>query len=260
MHAIWSGSLSFGLVNIPVRVYSVTETEAKVDFNLLHGKDMSPVRYAKVCKLEGDEIPNEEIVKGFEYEDGQYVIVTDEDFKKANVPLTKSIEILAFTDESQIDPIYFEKSYYLEPDKGADKAYALLREAVKKTGKVGVARFVLRNREHLAAIRPHGDVLVLNELRYDSEIRRPEGLKLPEASKLDERELDLALALVEKYTGDFKPEQYHDVYTDELREIIRQKAEGRVPVAKGEEPKPTEVIDLMATLKKSLEQDKTAAA
>lgn len=260
MRAIWSGSLSFGLVNIPVRLYSAAESGAKIEFDLLHSKDMSPIRYARVCRKEGDEVPNEEIVKGYEYEDGEYVILSDEDFKKADVGLTKSIEIMDFTDESQIDEIYFEKPYYLEPDKGAAKAYSLLREALRKTGKVGIARFVIRNREHLGAVRPYGDVILLNQLRYDSEIRKPEGLKLPEAPQADAREMDLALALVEKLAGDFEPEKYRDLYTEELRQIIQQKAEGRVPVAKGEEPQPTAVIDLVEMLKKSLEHERKAAA
>jgi DNA end-binding protein Ku len=260
MRAIWSGSLGFGLVNIPVRIYSAADTESKIKFDMLHGKDMGRIRYAKVCQLEGEEVPNEEIVKGFEYEDGEYVIMTDEDFKKADVGLAKSIEIMDFTDESQIDEMYFEKPYYLEPDKGAGKAYGLLRDALKKIGKVGIARFVLRNREHLAAIRPYDSVLVLNQLRYSSEIRKPEGLDLPESGETDERELELALALVDKLSGDFKPEKYHDTYTEELRDIIRQKAEGRVPVAKGGEPEPTAVIDLMEVLKKSLEQENKSAA
>ena len=260
MRAMWSGSISFGLVNIPVRLYSATGGEAKLDFDLLHEKDMSPIRYAKVCRLEGEEVPNEEIVKGYEYEDGQYVILTDEDFERANVTRTRAIEITEFSDEADIDDIYFEKPYYLEPDKGAAKPYALLREALRRSGKVGIARFVLRNREHLAAIKPTGDVLVLNQLRYSSELLEPDELKVPDPSLADERELDLALTLIDKLSESFQPERYKDEYTEELRQMIEGKAQGRVPVAKGEEPEPTSVVDLMAVLKKSLEQERTKVA
>ena len=258
MRAMWSGSISFGLVNIPVRLYSATGGEAKLDFDWIHQKDMSPIRYARICETEGEEVPFEEIVRGYECQDGQYVILTDEDFKKADVELTRSIDIMHFVQETEIDDIYFERPYYLEPDKGAAKAYALLREALKQSGRVGIAKFVIRNREHIGAIKPSGDVLVLNQLRYQSEIRRPEGLKLPEADVAEAKEVELALALIDKLAEPFKPEQYHDTYTEELRQIIEEKAKGLVPVARGEEPKPTEVIDIMAVLKKSLEEKKAA--
>ena len=260
MRAMWSGSISFGLVNIPVRLYSATGGEAKLEFALLHEKDMSPIRYAKVCRVEGEEVPNEEIVKGYEYEVGQYVVLTDDDFRHADVTLTRSIEIEDFVEETEIDDIYFDKPYYLEPDRGASKPYALLRDALRKSGKVGIARFVLRNRGHLAAVKPSGDVLVLNQLRYQSEIREPEGLKLPESGQAEEREIDLALALIDKLTDHFQPEKYTDRYTTELRRVIDEKAQGRVPAARGEEPAPTKVADLMATLKKSLEQEAGKAA
>ncbi len=260
MRAMWSGSISFGLVNIPVRLYSAVGGEAKLEFDLLHEKDMSPIRYAKVCKVEGEEVPNEEIVKGYEYEDGQYVVMTDDDFQRADVTLTHSIEIEDFVEETEIDDIYFDKPYYLEPDKGAAKPYALLREALRKSGKVGIARFVLRNREHIAAVKPSGDLLVLNQLRYQSEIREPEGLKLPESGEAKEKEIELALALIDKLTDHFKPEKYTDRYTTELKRVIEEKSQGRVPVARGEEPKPTEVVDLMSVLKKSLEQKSDKAA
>ena len=259
MRAMWSGSVSFGLVTIPVRLYSATGKETKLEFDMLHKKDMSPIRYAKVCKLEGDEIPNDEIVKGYEYSDGEYVILEDEDFLRANSKLSRSIEITSFTDETAIDDIYFEKPYYLEPDKGASKAYGLLRDALKQTGKVGIAQFVLRDREHLAAIKPSGDVLVLNQLRYESELRTPEGLDLPQAAA-DEKEMDLAVMLIDRLSEPFEPERYKDTYTEQLRAVIEERAQGRVPVARVEEPQPTKVADLMATLKQSVEQQGAKAA
>ena len=260
MRAMWSGAVSFGLVNIPVRLYSATGGEAKLEFDLIHEKDKSPIRFARICKVEGEEVPYQELVRGYEYSDGEYVILTDEDFQKADVTKTRSIQIMDFVKETEIDDIFFEKPYFLEPDKGAAKPYALLREALRQSGMVGIASFVLRNREHTAAIRPSGDVLMLDQLRYASEIRSPESLKLPEASDIDKRELDLALALVNQLTDKWKPEKYHDTYTEELRRLIEEKAQGRVPVPKGEEPKPTEVVNLMDVLKKSLEQQREKAA
>lgn len=260
MRAMWSGSVTFGLVNIPVRMYSATGGEGKLEFNQLHSKDMSPIRYARICRLEEIEVPYEEIVKGYEYSDGEYVVLEDEDFERANVAKSKSIEIMDFVSESEIDTIYFEKPYYLEPDKGAAKAYALLREALNKTGKVGIARYVIRNREHLAALKPSDDVLVLNQIRYAAELRSAEGLNLPAAEEVPEREMDLALALVNQLTGPFNPEQYSDTYTEELRQVIEEKAAGRVPVPKGKAPEPTEVTDLMDVLRKSLDQEREKAA
>lgn len=255
MRAIWSGSISFGLVNIPVRVYSGSE-EVALDLDLLHKEDMSPIRYAKKCKVEDVEVPNDEIVRGFEYRKGEYVILTDEDFEKANVARTKSIEIMSFADEPEIGSAYFDRPYYLEPDRGADHSYALLRDALAETGKVGVARYVVRNREHLGALKPQDSMLMLNQLRFPSEIRKPEGLRLPGKVEGNKQELEMAQLLIDRLSRPFDPEEYYDTYTDELKRIIEEKAEGRVPVAVGEEPKPTEVADLVAMLKASLDQQK----
>ena len=223
---------------------------------MLHKKDLSPIRYARICRADGKEIPYEDIVKGYEYRKGDFVVLTDDDFKKANVEKTKAIEIQEFTKESEIDPIYFEKPYYLEPEKGAEKAYALLRESLKKSKKVGIAKFVLRNRERLAAIKPSGDVLVLEQMRFEEEVRKPEDLDLPDAKKAGTKEVTMALALIEQLTEHFKPNQYKDTYTDELKKVIDAKAKGKPIKANGKERKPTEVSDLMAVLKKSLEKEK----
>jgi DNA end-binding protein Ku len=255
MRAIWTGALSFGLVNIPIRLYSAT-SGTDLDLTMLHKKDLSPIRYARICRADGKEIPYEDIVKGYEYRKGDYVILTEEDFKKANVEKTKSIEIQEFAKESEIDPIYFEKPYFLEPEKGAEKAYALLRESLKKSKKVGIAKFVLRNRERLAAIKPSGNVIVLEQMRFEHEIREPEDLNLPDAKKAGSKEIQIALALIEQLTEHFKPGQYKDTYTDELKKVIDAKAKGKPIKAKGKERKPTEVSDLMAVLKKSLEKER----
>jgi DNA end-binding protein Ku len=255
MRAIWTGALSFGLVNIPIRLYSAT-AGTELDLTMLHKKDMSPIRYARICRADGKEVPYEDIVKGYEYRKGDYVILTDEDFKKANVEKTKAIEIQEFAKESEIDPIYFEKPYYLEPEKGAEKAYTLLRESLKKSKKVGIAKFVLRNRERLAAIKPSGDALILEQMRFENEIRKPTELNLPDARKAASKEIQIALALIEQLTEHFNPKAYKDTYHDELKKVIDAKAKGKPVKAKGKEPKATEVTDLMAMLKKSLEKEK----
>lgn len=254
MRAIWSGSLSFGLVNIPVKLYSAVETK-ELKFNLLHKDDLSPVRYARVCRRDGKEIPYEDIVKGYEYEPGDFVVLADEDFKKANMKETSSIEIINFAQEKEIDPILFEKPYYLEPEK-SKKPYALLREALEKSKKVGVAKFVLRNKERLGIIRPEDNLIVLEQLRFKEEIRKPDGLKIPEANTSVKKELELALQLIDQLTVQFDPNQYKDTYTKELKDVIEAKAKGKTPRAKGKAPEPVKVHDLMAVLKKSLEKQK----
>lgn len=256
MRSIWTGSISFGLVNIPVRLYSGSNYREGLDLDMLHKKDLSPIKYAKVCRKDGKEIPYDEIVKGYEYQDGDYIVLTDEDFKKANAKKTESIDIVQFTDEEEIDSRYYEKPYYLEPGKGATKPYALLREALKKSGKIAIAKYVLRNHENLAAIKPVGDALVLNQMRYPADIRNASELKFPQEAKVSEQELNMANSLISQMTKPFEPQEYHDTYTEELEEIIEKKAKGKVPQKQGEEPQPTKVKDLMSTLKASLEKAK----
>jgi DNA end-binding protein Ku len=225
---------------------------------MLRKSDLCPVKYLRVCKNDGKEIPYDEIVKGYEYTDGEYVVLTDEDFENADVEQTKAIDILDFINEYEVDSRYFEKPYYLEPDKGGDKAYALLREALKKSKKVGVANFVMANRGHIGIVKPHGKVLILNQIRYADEIRDVSKLNLPEARNVHDREIDLALTLIEQLSGKFHPEKYKDTYTEYLKKVVAEKARGIKPKAKGKAPKPTKIIDLMAVLKKSLkEQNKS---
>jgi DNA end-binding protein Ku len=256
MRAIWTGALSFGLINIPIRLYSATATEERLSFDMLHKKDLSPIRYARVCRTDGKEIPYQDIVKGYEYKEGDYVVLTDEDFKKASPRKTKTIDILDFAKETEIDTIFYEKPYYLEPDKGAEKAYALLREALKKSKKVGVASFVLRNKEHLAVIKPYGRAILLNQLRFQEELRKPEGLNLPEASKARNKEIDMALALIDQLSEPFKPEEYKDTYKRELKKVIEAKAKGKKLKVKEKVPEPTDVVDLVAMLKASLNKQR----
>ncbi|MBX4210888.1 Ku protein [Candidatus Parcubacteria bacterium] len=255
MRAIWTGAISFGLVNIPVRLYSASE-ERELKFHLLHKEDLSPIRYAKVCRHEGKEIAYEDIVKGFEYEKGDYVILEDEDFKKANVRKTKTVDIYDFVDGEEIDSKYYDAPYFLEPGTAAAKPYALLREALKKSGKVGIGKFVLRSKEILVAIKPEGKILVLNKLRFESELRKPEGLKLPEKDDVKDKEVELALKLIDQLSGPFDPKKYKDEYTSDLKEVIEEKAHGKRVHVKGTEPVPTRVVDLMSVLRESLDREK----
>jgi DNA end-binding protein Ku len=254
MHALWRGALAFGLVNIPVKLYSASQAN-RLDLDMLHKEDLSPIRYARICRRDGKEIPYDEIVKGYQYDKGDYVVLTDEDFEHANVRRSKTIEIQEFVDESEIDAKYYDKPYFLEPEEGAERPYALLRDALARSKKVGIAKFVLRHREHLAAIKPEKGVLILNQLRFSDEIRKPDDLKIPDAQP-GQKEMAMAVSLIEQLTAPFAPEQYKDTYTGELTRVIEQKAKGRKPKAKGTTPPPTRVNDLMAALKKSLEQQK----
>ena len=259
MKAIWSGSLSFGLVNIPVKLYSATAGTG-IDLDMLDKKDLSPIRYARISRANGKEVPWEDIVKGYEYRKGDYVVLTDEDFKKASVAKTNAVEIESFVKESEIDPIYFEKPYFLEPEKGAEKAYALLRESLKRSKKIGLAKFVLRNREHLAVIRPEGQAIVLEQMRFDEEIKKITDLHLPDAKKAGGREIEIALSLIDHLTEHFDPKKYKDTYTDELKKIAKAKAKGKpIKAVKGRKIQNTEVTDIMAVLKKSLEKEKARA-
>lgn len=251
MRAIWTGSISFGLVNIPIKLYSAVESH-ELGFHMLHKKDFSPIRYAKVCKADGEEIPYEDIVKGYEYGKGDYVVMDDEDFKKASPKRTKTIEIKEFVDEKEIDPIFFEKPFYLEPEKQAQKPYMLLRDALGMSKKVGLASFVLRNREHMAMLKAYGDVLVLNQMRYQEEIQKSDKLEIP-GEKARGKELDIALKLIDQLSEPFKPEQYKDTYVKELQEVIEKKAQGKtIKVKEDGALKPSRVPDIMQLLEASL--------
>jgi len=259
MRAIWSGSISFGLVNIPVKVYSGAQSHS-LDLDMLRKSDLCPVKYQRICEKDGQEIPYDEIVKGYEYSDGDYIVLTDEDFEAANVEQTNTLDILDFVKESEIDSRYFEKPYYLEPAKGGAKPYALLREALKSSKKVGIASYALRNKGHIGIVKPHGDLILLNQLRFADEIRNADELDLPASEKIKDKEVELALTLIDQLTTHFKPEKYKDTYVEDLKRIIDEKAKGKKPKAKGKEPKPTKVVDMMSLLKKSIQQKKKQAA
>lgn len=252
MHAIWKGALSFGLVNIPVRVYSASLSR-ELKFKLLHKKDLGEIRYARICKTDGKEVPWEEIVKGYATQEGRYVIMTEEDFEKANLKKSRTIEILDFTDENQIDTIYYDTPYYLEPEKSARAPYTLLFEALKRTKKVAVGRIVFHHKEHIGVIRVHENILVLHQLRYEGEIRNYKDLDIAKVP-VTKTELAMAIQLIEARSKPFKPKDYSDSYTDEIRSIIKKKGKGEKISGKKERLKPTQNYDVLSLLKKSLEQ------
>lgn len=255
MRPMWSGALSFGLINIPIKVLSATQ-EHPLSFDMLHNKDLSPIRFARICKEDGKEIPYEDIVKGYEYQKGEYVVISEEDFKQVNPKRVKTIDIQEFTNEDEVDPIYFEKPYYLEPDKGAAKAYNLLCEALTQSKKVGIAKFIFRNKEHLGLIKPLKNVLILFQLRFATEVRAMKDLDIPETES-NKKEVEMAIKLIEQLSSPFQPENYKDTYTEELLEIIDQKVKGIKPKKKGKEPQaPSKVHDIMSLLKASLKSDK----
>lgn len=253
MRSIWSGAVSFGLVLIPVKLYTAVE-ESTLDLDMLRKQDLCPIRYARVCRDTGEEVPYEDIVKGYQYRKGDYVVLEDEDFRRANVRKTQTIDIVEFVNESEIDPKLIEKPYYLEPTRQARKAYALLREALKKTGKVAVGTFVLRSRERMVVLRPEDDLIVVEQMRFASEIKKPGGLDLPSKEEANERELDMAIKLIDQLTETFRPDRFHDTYREELERVISRKAQGKPAKPAQEMRIPSEVPDLMARLRESLEQ------
>jgi DNA end-binding protein Ku len=251
MKSIWKGSIAFGLVNIPVRLYSATESQG-VATHLLYKKDLSRIRYQRIAESTGKEVSADEIVKGYEVDKDQYVVLSDEELDEVAPERSGVIEIQEFVEESEISSLYFEKPYYLEPDKGAGKAYALLREALEKSRKVGVAQFVLRNRESLCLLKPQGQGLVLNALRFASEIRPMEELSISSQEKISPNEVSLATKLIEGMAAKFDPAKYKDTYTEEVQKLIEAKAKGQKRRAPAPKPPKSNVIDLVTALQESL--------
>jgi DNA end-binding protein Ku len=254
--AIWSGSISFGLLNVPIKLYSAVSRK-NVSFRELRESDGSRIRHKRVAEADGEEVPYEDIVKGYEVSPDQYVVVTRDELEEIDPKRTRAIEIQDFVDLDDIDPIYFDHPYYLGPDKGAEKAYALLVKAMSDARKVAIARFVLRNREHLAAIRPATSVLTMATMRFADEVVAPDELGeevVPQdGRKLEKREVDMAKQLIDSLTSDFDPGKYRDEYREELLSLIDRKAQGESVVEPvSEEPKPTKTPDLMAALEESL--------
>ena len=258
MKAIWSGAIGFGLVNIPVKIYSAVQ-DSSLDLDMLDKKDHSRIRFQRINEHTGKQIAWENIVKGYDY-DGKYIVLTDEDFKKASPEKSKIIEIKEFVNENEIESIFFEMPYYLAPQKAGEKAYMLLRESLKKSGKIGLGSFVLRNKENLCVLKPLENVIVLNKIRFAEEIRNAEELNIPKNAVVKKEELKMALALINQLTDKFNIEKYRDTYSDTLLKLIKAKAKGK------NIPTPTlrvvhnKTKDLMSQLKASLESKKKRAS
>jgi len=251
--SIWSGSISFGLVNVPVRLYSAVQ-EHKLRFHFVHEKDSSPIGYEKICKKEGKPVADDEIVKAFEFEKGEYVFMDDEDFEAAKVEGYKAIDIVDFVPYEDIDPIYFAHTYYVGPDRGAEKTYSLLVKAMEGSELAGIAKFVMRDRQNLGALRVRDGVITLEQLRYADEIRDVAEIKASR-TRVSSEELKMAERLIESFTTQWKPEKYKDTYRDELCAIIRAKRKGKEVHAapEVEEEAPT---DLLTALRESVERSR----
>ena len=260
MRAIWKGSISFGLVNIPIALYPATRKE-ELKFRLLRKSDLSPVNYKRVAQKDGTEVPWDQIVKGYEYEKGKFVVLKDEDFERVDLEATQTVDIQDFVHVDEIDPIFFYKPYYLEPQKGGDKAYALLRDALKDSKKVGIAKVVIKTRQYLAGVKPEDGALVLELMHFADELAGTEKLHVPKKVEVGKREMNMAKSLIESMSAKWDPKKYHDEYREALMEVIEEKVEAggkeieQEPKAK---PKPTKVIDLVSVLQQSLKETQGA--
>jgi DNA end-binding protein Ku len=256
MRPTWKGSISFGLVYIPIAVYPATREE-KLSFRQLRKRDLSPIKYKKVAETDMKEVPADEIVKGFEYERGRYIVLSDEDFEKVRIESTHSIDITDFVEMDKVDPKFFYKPYFLEPGKGGEKAYALLHKALSGTGKIGIAKVVISNREYLAAVKPDGLFLVLELMHFASEVLTPEELNRPK-TELNDKEVKMANALIESMSSDWDPQKYRDEYRDAVMEMIEQKAKNKqLPAAPVAAPRSTNVVDLVKVLQESINRSRS---
>ena len=254
--AIWKGSISFGLVNIPIALYPATRRE-ELKFRLLRKSDLSPVNYKRVAEKDGKEVPWDEIVKGYEYEKGNYVVLKNEDFQRVDLEATQTVDIQDFVDQKEIDSMFFYKPYYLEPQKGGDKAYALLRDALKDTNKVGIAKVVIKTRQYLAGVKPEDGALVLELMHFADELADPEKLHVPKKTEVGKREINMAKSLIDSMSSKWNPEKYKDDYREALMEVIEERVEAggkEIEEKPKKAPKPTKVIDLVSVLQKSLEE------
>jgi DNA end-binding protein Ku len=251
--ALWKGAISFGLVSIPIELHTAVR-DHRPRFRMLHAKDKSPVRFERVCVRDGRPVAWEDLVKGYEYSKGHFVVLTKEDFKAAAVEKTRTVDIVDFVKAEDIDDRYFEMPYYVVPGQGGDRAYALLREAIRESGRVGIAKFILRDAQHLAALEVIGDALVLSVMRFADELVDVEQFSFPKLKDVRKPELALATSLVESLAAKWDPEKYTDEYRENLMRLIKAKMKGKeVRLEAPEEPRQAEVIDLMERLRRSLE-------
>ena len=255
-HAIWSGAINFGLVTIPVKLFTAVKTD-DLSFNMLHAKDEGRIKYERICSVDGKPVPWDEIVKGYEFEKGEYVILTDEDFKKVNPEATQSVDIVEFVELDKINPMFFDKPYYLEPTKQGRHAYALLREALSESKRVAIARVVIRTKEYIAAVKPLDDALVLELMHWAGEIITADSIDTPGSEKLPEKEMQMARMLIDTMSVDeFEPEKFSNQYHEQLMAMIEARAAGKeLPKAK-KAPARAKVVNLMDVLAQSLEQSK----
>jgi DNA end-binding protein Ku len=262
MRPLWSGSLTFGLVNIPVKLHSAVRATERVSFRQLSKKDLSPIKYDRVSEKSGQSVPWKDIVKGYEYAKGKFIAVTDEELKAAAIESSKTIEILDFARSEEIDPRFFETPYYLMPGKGGEKAYALLREAIDSTSSVGIGKIAMRsNSVHLAGVKAVGEGLILETMRFAHELVEPSEFKFPGKSGVRPQELEMAKMLVENLSRPFDPSRYTDDYHTNLMKIIRAKMKGKkIEIAEPEDRERTQVVDLVARLQESLALGKKRAA
>jgi DNA end-binding protein Ku len=261
-HALWTGSINFGLVNIPVKLFTAVRSTSDISFHLLHKKDKGRINNVRTCSIDGRKVEWSDIVKGYEYEKGEYVIITDEELKKMQAEATQSVDIVQFVDQKEINPMLYDTPYYLEPEKKGRHAYALLREALKKSGKVGIAQVVIRTREHLAALRPIGDALVLDTLHYSDEIVPADQIELPpEKEKTPATEMKAAMMLIDTMAEKFDLDSFRDTYKEKVVEMIRARAHGKaLPKVKAKAPTPTNVVNIMDVLQQSLSERRATKA
>lgn len=250
-HAIWKGTISFGLVSIPVGLYSIEKKE-NLQFHFLHKKDMRPIKFARVDDKDPKPIPWEEIVRAYEYEKGKYVVLDDKDFKRADLELTRSVSIMEFVQKKEIDPIYFDKPYILAPEKGGQHAYALLAKVIHDTEKVGIAKVVIRNKQHLAAITERDGALMLELMHFSENIRPVKTVVKPPRQDFSKKEIAMALSLLSQMEDKFKPEKYTDTYKKQLLDLIEKKKKGKLPAPKKTKKPTVEIGDLISELQESL--------
>jgi DNA end-binding protein Ku len=256
MRAIWKGAISFGLVNVPISLYPAT-AQKELSFHLLRKSDLSPINYKRVAEADGKEVPWDQIVKGYEYEKGKFVVLNKEDFERADIKATQTIEVIEFVHLHEIDPVFFDRPYYLEPQKQGTKAYALLRDALKKMEMVGIAKVVIKTRQHLASVKPAENALVLEVMHFAEELVSPKALQIPGSAPVGAKEMQMASELIERLSTTWQPEKYTDDYRQALLNLIEKKVEsgGRTPAAKrSDKHAPTKVIDLVSVLQQSLKE------
>lgn len=262
MRPIWKGTISFSLINIPISLYPASHRE-DLSFHMLRASDLSPISFKRVAQSDGREVPWNQVVKGYEYEPGKHVVLNEEDFRRVDIEATQTIDIIDFVKQDEIDPVFYDTPYYLAPQKAGAKAYALLRDALKKTGKAGIAKVVIKTKQHLAAIKPRNNLLVLELMHFADELVSPAELKVPSSLNVGTRELEMATDLIERMSDVWDPAKYTDDYRIALLDLIHKKVEqgGKTPPdGGGKKKRPTNVVDLASVLQESLAQTEKVSA